>query len=255
MQVNGKVALITGGASGLGEATARLLVKAGAKVAIVDFNEDKGAALANELNDAAIFSLTDISDEKDVQKAIERTMENFGAIHACINCAGIGAPEKVLGKGGPMSMEVFKKVVSVNLFGTMNVLRLAAEKMLDNTPNHDGEKGLVINTASCAAFEGQIGQASYSASKAAIVGLTVPIAREFAAYGIRVLTIAPGLFDTPMMDALPEHIKEALGKMVPFPNRLGTPNEFAILVQHIIENPMLNGETIRLDGAIRMAAK
>lgn len=249
------VAVVTGGASGLGEACVRVLVKDGAKVSIFDFDEERGEKVASDIEDAVIFCMTDITDEKSVQAAIDKTMESFGTIHVVINCAGVGTPAKVLGKEGPMSMDHFNRVVQINLMGTMNVIRLAAEKMVANTPNEDGEKGVIINTASAAAFEGQVGQAAYSASKAGVVGITLPIAREFADYGIRVMTIAPGLFETPMLAGLPEKAKEALNKMIPFPKRLGKPIEFAKLAQHIIENPMLNGEVIRLDGAIRMAAK
>ncbi len=255
MDINGSVAVITGGASGLGEASVRNLAKQGAKVSILDFAEDRGQKVASELGDAVIFCMTDITDEGNVQAAMDKTIEAFGAIHVAINCAGVGIPAKVLGKEGPMTMDHFNKVVQINLIGTMNVIRLAAEKMVANAPNADGEKGVVINTASVAAFDGQVGQAAYSASKAGVAGITLPVAREFADYGIRVMTIAPGIFDTPMLLGLPENVKEALNKMVPFPKRLGKPDEFAGLVQHIIENPMLNGEVIRLDGAIRMAAR
>ena len=255
MEIKGISAIITGGASGLGASCARLLVDGGARVALLDMAEDKGEALAKELGDAAIFCKTDVTDLNAVQAAIDKTMDAFGAIHADINCAGVGWPEKVLGKKGPIDMEMFKKVVDINLFGTMNVISRAAEQMVKNEPNEDGEKGVVLCTASAAAFEGQIGQASYSASKAGLVGMTLTIAREFAEYGLRICTIAPGLFDTPLLGALPAHVKDALGKMVPFPKRLGLPVEYAKLALHVIENAMLNGETIRLDGAIRMAAK
>jgi len=255
MEIRGITALITGAASGLGEACARKLAKEGAKVAILDFAEERGEKLAGELGDAVIFCMTDVTDAKSVQDSVDKTVDAFGAIHVAINCAGVGIPAKVLGKEGPMSMSHFSKVVQINLMGTMNVVRLVAEKMVENAPNEEGEKGIVVNTASAAAFDGQIGQAAYSASKAGVVGMTLPIAREFAEYGIRVVTIAPGLFETPMLAGLPEKAKESLGKMTPFPNRLGKPSEFSSLVQHIIENPMLNGEVIRLDGALRMAAK
>ncbi|NNL43491.1 MAG: SDR family NAD(P)-dependent oxidoreductase, partial [Desulfobacterales bacterium] len=202
-----------------------------------------------------IFCKTDVADKSSVAKAVAKTMETFAKIRIVINCAGIGIPEKVLGKEGPMSMDLFRRTLQINLYGTMNAISLAAEKMVTNKPNADGEKGVVINTSSIAAFEGQIGQAGYSASKAGIVGMTLPIAREFADYGIRVMTIAPGLFDTPMMAELPENVKEALNLMIPFPKRLGKPVEFALLAKHIIENPILNGEIIRLDSAIRMATR
>jgi len=246
------VVAVTGGASGLGEATVRDLVEHGAKVSILDFDGQKGGKLAAELGDGIIFCKTDVTVENNVREALNKTMDAFGAIHVAVNCAGVGTPMKVLGRNGPMPIDDFNKVLQVNLVGTMNVIRLAAENMARNTPNEDGEKGVVINVASAAAFEGQIGQAAYSASKGAIVSMTLPIAREFAEYGIRVMTVAPGLFYTPMMASLPEKVQEALAKTVPFPKRLGHPYEFALLVRHIIENRMLNGETIRLDGAIRM---
>ena len=255
MKIEGKIAIITGGASGLGEACARMIVKNGGRVALLDLNEDKGNTLTSELGEPAIFCKTDITNDEAVYAAIEKIIKAFSAIHIAINCAGTGTPAKVLGKEGPMSMDHFRKIVDVNLFGTMNVIRLAAHEICRNEPNRDGQKGVVINTASSAAFEGQIGQAGYSASKAAIVGMTLPIAREFAEYGIRVITIAPGLFDTPMLAELPENVREALGKMVPFPQRLGAPVEYAMLVKQIIENGMINGETIRIDGALRMAAR
>jgi len=255
MKIKGSVAVVTGGASGLGEATVRNYVEGGGRVSILDLQEEKGQALASELGDSAIFCTANVTDEQSVQSAIDKTVGAFGAVHIAVNCAGVGDAAKVLGKDGPMPMDRFNRVIEINLIGTMNVIRLAAEKMVANSPNEEGEKGVVINTASAAAFDGQIGQASYSASKAALVGMTLPIAREFADYGLRIVTIAPGLFETPLLMALPEKVKDALGKMVPFPNRLGKPSEFALLARQIVENPMLNGETIRLDGAIRMAAK
>jgi len=255
MRIKDCVAVVTGGASGLGEATVRMFVRGGGQAAILDLDEERGRRAASELGDKAIFCKTNVVDEESVQAAIKKTLESFGAIHIAINCAGIAPPAKVLGKSGPMPLKLFDQVVQINLIGTMNVIRLSSEKMVENSPNADGEKGIVINTASAAAFDGQIGQAAYSASKAGVVGMTLPIAREFADYGIRVVTIAPGLFETPMLAGLPEKAKESLGKMTPFPKRLGKPSEFAGLVQHIIENSMLNGEVIRLDGALRMAAK
>lgn len=251
----GCIAIVTGGASGLGEATVKNLVERGANVAILDIENERGEKIVSELGDAAIFCRTDVTDEKSVQAAIDRTMDSFGAIHVAINCAGILSPAKVIGKEGPMPIDRFNRVLQVNVVGTMNVIRLAAEKMIKNIPNEEGERGVIINTSSTAAFEGQIGQAAYSASKAAIVGMTLTIAREFAEYGIRVVTIAPSLFETPMIAGLPEKVKEAIIETTLFPKRLGKPSEFARLVGHIIENPMLNGETIRLDGALRMAAK
>jgi NAD(P)-dependent dehydrogenase (short-subunit alcohol dehydrogenase family) len=255
MQLKNSVALVTGGASGLGEACVRNFIARGGKVSILDFAEDRGQKIAHELGKDALFCMTDITKEADVQAAVNKTVETFGAIHIAVNCAGVGIPAKVLGKSGPMDMGHFNKVIQINLVGTMNVVRLAAEQMAKNQGNADGEKGVVINTASIAAFDGQIGQAAYSASKAGVAGMTLPIAREFAEYGIRVMTIAPGIFGTPMLRGLPENVQESLAKMVPFPKRLGEPLEFAALVQHIVENPMLNGEVIRLDGALRMAAR
>ncbi|MBW2047030.1 MAG: 3-hydroxyacyl-CoA dehydrogenase [Deltaproteobacteria bacterium] len=255
MEIRDSVALVTGGASGLGEACVRSLLDRGAKVAILDFAEERGERLASEIGASALFCLADITREQDVQRAIDRTVEAFGGINIAVNCAGVGIPAKVLGREGPMSMDHFNRVIQINLMGTMNVVRLAAEKMVKNKGNDDGEKGVMVNVASVAAFDGQIGQAAYSASKAGVVGMTLPIAREFAEYGIRIMTVAPGIFRTPMLEALPENVQEALGKMVPFPRRLGEPREFAALVRHIVENPMLNGEVIRLDGALRMAAK
>ena len=255
MELKEKVAIVTGGASGLGEACARRFALEGANIGILDVDEEKGNRLAAELGAQAIYCRTDVTSEKSVQAAVDKTVEKFGGIQVVINCAGVGTAAKVLGKNGPMALEHFNRVVQINLVGTLNVIRLAAAKIVVNTPNADGEKGVVINTASAAAFDGQIGQAAYSASKAGVVGMTLPITREFADYGIRVMTIAPGLFRTPMLESLPQKVQAALGQMVPFPKRLGKPSEFARLAADIVKNPMLNGETIRLDGAIRMAAK
>lgn len=255
MNVKNCIAMVTGGASGLGEATVRNLVGGGARAVILDIQVDRAEALAKELGGQVVFARTDITREEDVQAAIAIAVDAFGGVNVAVNCAGVGDPGKVLGKKGPMKLDFFKRVVGINLIGTYNVIRLAVEKMNDNTPNEEGEKGVIVNTASIAAFDGQIGQPAYAASKAGIVGLTLPVARECAAYGIRVMTIAPGIFDTPMMSGLPEEARLALGRMVPFPQRMGKPSEYACLVRHIIENPMLNGECIRLDGAIRMAAK
>ncbi len=250
MEINQKtVAIVTGGSSGLGKACVDNLTAKGAKVAIFDIRE------GDAVSDSVIFCKTDVSDEKSVKASIDKTMEALGSISVAINCAGIGIAAKVLGKEGPMPLEKFNKVIQVNLIGTMNIIRLAAERMCKNEPNKDGEKGVIINTASIAAFEGQIGQAAYSASKAGIIGMMLPVAREFSDYGIRVMTIAPGFFNTPMMASLPDKVKEALVKMIPFPKRLGEPSEYAGLAMHIIENPILNAETIRLDSAIRMAGK
>jgi NAD(P)-dependent dehydrogenase (short-subunit alcohol dehydrogenase family) len=255
MNVKNSVVVVTGGASGLGEACVRNLLSGGAKIAIFDFAADRGEKIAAELGKDVIFVQTDVTDDTGVQGAINKTMKAFGAINITINCAGGAVPMKVLSKKGPMPLAAFNRTIQINLVGTFNVIRLAVEQMVKNPPDADGEKGVIINTSSVAAFDGQIGQADYSASKGGIVAMTLPIARECAAYGIRVMTIAPGLFDTPLLHGLPEAAREALGKMVPFPPRLGQPAEFASLVRHIIENHMLNGEVIRLDGAIRMAAK
>jgi NAD(P)-dependent dehydrogenase (short-subunit alcohol dehydrogenase family) len=255
MNVKNTVAVVTGGASGLGEACVRNLLSSGAKIAILDFAADRGEKIAVELGKDVIFAQTDVADDVGVQGAINKTMETFGAINIAINCAGGAVPMKVLSKKGPMPLAAFNRTIQINLVGTFNVIRLAVEQMVKNPPDTDGEKGVIINTSSAAAFDGQIGQADYSASKGGIVAMTLPIARECADYGIRVMTIAPGLFDTPLLHGLPEAAREALGKMVPFPHRLGQPAEFASLVRHIIENRMLNGEVIRIDGAIRMAAK
>ena len=255
MIVKNSVAVVTGGASGLGEACVRNLNKLGAKIAIFDFVAERGEKIAAELGKDVIFAHTDVADDAGVQVAIKKTIDAFGAIHIAINCAGGAAPMKVLSRKGPMPLAAFNRTIQINLVGTFNVIRLAVEQMVKNEPQEDGEKGVIINTASVAAFDGQIGQADYSASKGGIVGMTLPIARECAEYGIRVMTIAPGLFNTPLLQGLPEAARESLGKMVPFPQRLGYPQEYAQLVQHIIENRMLNGEVIRLAGAIRMAAK
>ena len=255
MDTRGKTFLITGGASGLGEATARALAADGASVILADLNEERGKAVANELGDGARFVTTDVTDEVAVGKAIAAARESFGGLNGAISCAGVGDPAKVLGKHGPHPLELFEKVIRVNLIGTFNVLRLAAEEIVVNEPDAEGERGVIVNTASVAAYEGQIGQVAYSASKGGVIGLTLPAARELARHGIRVVTIAPGLFDTPLMAGLPEAARESLGKQVPFPPRLGRPEEYAALVRHIVANRMLNGEVIRLDGAIRMAPR
>ncbi len=255
MNINGRVALVTGGASGLGAATVRTIVAAGGRAVILDLNEQLGRTLAGELGDAARYVRADVSDPGEAEQAVKAATDAFGALHICVNCAGIGDPQKIIGKEGPADLAKFTKVIRVNLIGTFNVARLAAWAMSRNEPNADGERGVIINTASVAAFDGQIGQAAYSASKGGIVGLTLPIARDLASVGIRVMTIAPGLFDTPLLAALPEDVKKSLGAMVPFPKRLGKPAEYALLAKQIIENPMLNGEVIRLDGAIRMAPR
>lgn len=252
MELTNKTILVTGGASGLGAACVRLLTESGANATIADLNSQTGSALAEELGAATTFVQTDVTDEASVKATLQATIEHFGSLHVVINCAGIGRAERVLGKDGPSSLEAFTKVVTINLIGTFNVIRLAAALMSENRPNEEGERGVIINTASVAAFDGQIGQAAYSASKGGIVGMTLPIAREFARFGIRVMTIAPGIFDTPLLGNLPEPARISLGKQVPFPPRLGRPAEYAALAKHIIENSMLNAEVIRLDGGIRM---
>ena len=255
MQIKGSSFIVTGGASGLGGATVRHLVALGGNAVIADLNEQGGAALAAELGARTRFARCNVAAEADAAGAVSVAVREFGALHGLINCAGIGTPAKVLGKEGPLALEAFSRVIQINLIGSFNMLRLAAAEMAKNTPNNEGERGVIINTASIAAFDGQIGQPAYAASKAGVVGMTLPIAREFARAGIRVCTIAPGLFETPMMAGLPKEAQESLGKSVPFPSRLGRPSEFAQLAQQIVENPMLNGETIRLDGALRMAPK
>jgi NAD(P)-dependent dehydrogenase (short-subunit alcohol dehydrogenase family) len=256
MNLTGKVAIVTGGASGLGEATSRNFVSKGAKVLVMDLNLEKGKALVEELGkDKMIIDKTDVTSESQVKEAIARAVREWGKIDICVNCAGIGLGEKTMGKQGPHRLESFKKIISVNLIGTFNVLRLASEVMSGNDPNDEGERGVIVNTASVAAFDGQIGQAAYSASKGGIVGMTLPIARDLARSGIRCCTIAPGLFHTPLFDSLEQDVYDALCAQVPFPPRLGKPAEYASMVQSIVENPMMNGETIRLDGAIRMAPR
>jgi NAD(P)-dependent dehydrogenase (short-subunit alcohol dehydrogenase family) len=247
--------LVTGGGSGLGAATVRELVGAGARAIIADVNEATGRALAEELGKSARFVKTDVTDEASVQAAVAEAVSAFGSLRGAVNCAGIGIAARVLGRDGIHDLGVFSRVIQINLIGTFNVIRLAAAAIAEAPPLADGERGVIVNTASVAAYDGQIGQAAYSASKGGVVGMTLPIAREFAKLGIRVVTIAPGLFNTPMMAALPEEAKKSLGAQVPFPPRLGQPSEYALLVRHIAENIMLNGETIRLDGAIRMAPK
>jgi NAD(P)-dependent dehydrogenase (short-subunit alcohol dehydrogenase family) len=254
MQISGKVFLITGGASGLGEATARMFVTRGAKVVLADVNP-AGEALAAELGASAYFVRTDVTSEADGIAAVAAAREHFGALHGLVNCAGIAPSEKIAGRNGPHGLDSFTRTIMINLVGTFNMLRLAAAEMMLNESLADGERGVIINTASIAAFEGQIGQAAYAASKAGVAGLTLPAARELARSGIRVVTIAPGLFMTPMMAAFPTAVQESLAQAVPFPARLGQPEEYAALVATICELTMLNGETIRLDGALRMAAK
>ena len=248
MEIRGRTFLVTGGGSGLGAATTRLLDRGGANVVVADL---KGEAAG----DNARFVETDVTDEGSAKGAIDAALQGFGGLHGAINCAGIASAEKVLGREGPHSLESFSRVVEVNLVGTFNVVRLAAEAMAKNEPTEGGERGVIVNTASVAAFDGQIGQVAYSASKGGVAAMTLPIARELARHGIRVMTIAPGIFDTSMLAGLPEAARESLGKQVLFPQRLGRPEEFAALVRHIVENEMLNGEVIRLDAAIRLAPR
>ncbi|HEY7514113.1 MAG TPA: SDR family NAD(P)-dependent oxidoreductase [Vicinamibacteria bacterium] len=255
MKIAGRTFLVTGGASGLGGATSRLLASAEANVVVVDVNAEGGERMARELGGKAHFVRTDVTSEADVQKAVTAARERFGGLHGAVNAAGIGTAEKVLGKAGPHPLEAFERTIRINLVGTFNVIRLAAAAMAAGEPTETGERGVIVNTASVAAFDGQIGQAAYSASKGGIVALTLPVARELARSGIRVMTIAPGIFDTPLLAGLPEPARLSLGQQVPFPSRLGRPEEYAALVRHIVENEMLNGEVIRLDGALRMAPK
>jgi NAD(P)-dependent dehydrogenase (short-subunit alcohol dehydrogenase family) len=254
MEIKNSTFIVTGGASGLGAATARAIVSADGNVVIADINADAGNALAKELGRAR-FIKTDVTAEADGKAAVALALKEFGGLQGLINCAGIGVAEKTLGREGPHALASFTRVISINLIGTFNMIRLAADAMSKGQPNAGGERGVIINTASVAAYDGQIGQAAYSASKGGIVGMTLPIARDLARSGIRVMTIAPGIFLTPMLLGLPKEAQDSLGKMVPFPPRLGRPSEYAALAQHIIENEMLNGEVIRLDGAIRMAPK
>jgi NAD(P)-dependent dehydrogenase (short-subunit alcohol dehydrogenase family) len=255
MQLSGSTFLVTGGASGLGAATVRSIVAGGGNAVIADLKEAEGNALAEELGKAARFARTDVTDEASGKAAVQVAVAAFGSLQGLVNCAGIVYGEKVVGKDGPHSLAGFARTININLIGTFNLIRLAAAAMAGNAPNADGERGVIVNTSSIAAFDGQIGQAAYSASKAGVAGMTLPMARELARHGIRVMTIAPGLFETPMVGQVPKEIAEALAKMVPFPPRLGRPPEFASLVLEIVRNPMLNGEVIRLDGAIRMAPK
>jgi NAD(P)-dependent dehydrogenase (short-subunit alcohol dehydrogenase family) len=259
MQLQTSTALITGGASGLGEATARLFVSQGAKVVILDLNEAAGSALESEFSGQIKFIKTDVTSESEVQNALDIAFQTFGSIQIVINCAGIAPARKIVGKAdgiyGPHSFELFEKTIRINLIGTFNVMRLAAFAMENNAPNPEGERGVIINTASVAAYDGQMGQVAYAASKGGIVSMTLPVARDLAKSGIRVMAIAPGLFETPLLMGLPEEARTSLGQQIPFPSRLGKPSEYALLAKSIVENPMLNGEVIRLDGAIRMAPR
>jgi len=255
MDVKGSVAIVTGGASGLGLATARALVSLGGRVTILDMVDEAGKKAEAELGKSVIYCKADVTSEEEVSAALQATLKAFGGLHIVVNCAGIGIPGKTVGKEGPMPLNQFSKVVQVNLIGTFNVSRLAAVELLKNTPNAGGERGVIINTASIAAWEGQIGQVAYSASKGGVVGMTLPMARDFAKDGIRVLTIAPGIMETPMLAGLPQKVQESLGAQVPFPSRLGRPDEYADMVLTIIRNSYLNGSSIRLDGALRMSPR
>ena len=255
MDIKGRTFLVTGGASGLGAATAARLARGGANVAICDLNEDAGAAQARGIGSAALFVAADVTNEEQFGHALSTTRSRFGELHGAVSCAGIAPGERILGRAGPHGLEGFRRAIEINLIGTFNVMRLAAQAMAGNAPDHEGERGVIINTASVAAYDGQIGQAAYSASKAGVAGLTLPAARELARLGIRVVAVAPGIFETPMVAAFTKELQQSLAAQIPFPPRLGRPEEFAALVEHIITNTMLNGEVIRLDGAVRMAPK
>ncbi len=255
MKIEGKVAIVSGGASGLGAATIRMIVANGGKAVILDRDEKMGGQLVAELGASARFAKADVTKSEQIEAAIKTAVEAFGGLHVAVNCAGVGAAQRTITKDAPANLEVFKTAIAINLIGTFDLIRQAAFQMSKNEPDDEGERGVIVNTASVAAFDGQIGQSAYSASKGGIVGMTLPIARDLSRHGIRVMTIAPGLFDTPLLARLPEDAKKSLGAQVPFPPRLGKPSEYALLAKQIIENPMLNGEVIRLDGAIRMAPK
>jgi len=255
MQLSGATFIITGGGSGLGAATAKRFHAAGARVVIADIDAARGAELAQELGEGAVFSATDVVSEAAAQATVDLARQRFGRLDGLVNCAGIGPAERVVGKKGPHRLQTFSRVIEVNLIGAFNMIRLSAALMAAGEPNAAGERGVIVNTASVAVWDGQIGQAAYAASKGGIVSMTLPIARELASMGIRVCTIAPGIFQTPMLAGLPPEVQESLGKSVPFPQRLGRPDEYAALAQHVVENEMLNGETIRLDGALRMSAR
>jgi len=255
MELKGGTFIVTGGASGLGEGTARMLAGAGASVVIADLQVDKGEALAKQLGQKTRFVKCDVTSEADGQAAVDAALKNFGALQGLVNCAGIAIAERTVKKDGPHALASFARVIGINLIGTFNMIRLAAVAIAKGQPNAAGERGVIVNTASVAAYDGQIGQAAYSASKGGVVGMTLAVARDLSRDGIRVCTIAPGIFETPMLLGMPKDVQDALGKQVPFPPRLGKPSEYAALVKHIVENEMLNGEVIRLDGAIRMAPK
>jgi len=255
VRIENSVFLVTGGSSGLGLATARELLGQGGKVVLVDINAEAGAARAEELGEGARFVRADICREEDARAAVSAAVEAFGGLHGLVNCAGVAPAEKVIGRNGVHGLDSFARTININLVGSFNMLRLAAEAMAENAPDEGGERGAIINTASIAAFDGQIGQTAYAASKGGVVSLTLPAARELARFGIRVMTIAPGVFETPMMAGMTQEIRDSLAAGVPFPPRLGYPAEYAALVRHIFENSMLNGEVIRLDGAIRLAPR
>ena len=255
MQFSNLNAIISGGASGLGLATAERVIGAGGKAALLDVNAEQGEAAAKKFGDQALFIKTDVTSEGNVVAAVDKAVDAFGHVDLTVNCAGVLGAKRTLGKNGPMPSDFFANVVQINLVGTFNLIKTAANVMQNNEPGEDGERGVIVNTASVAAFEGQIGQAAYSASKGGIASMTLPIAREFSRFGIRVMTIAPGIFWTPMMEGMPPEVQESLGKQVPFPSRLGKPEEYAQLVEQICESIMLNGETSRLDGGIRMQPK
>jgi NAD(P)-dependent dehydrogenase (short-subunit alcohol dehydrogenase family) len=255
MKISQAKAIVSGGASGLGNSVASRVIRDGGQVAILDVNDELGQTAAAELGEKAIFIRTDVSSENDVNTAVAKTVETFGGINFCVNCAGILGAGRILGREGPMPGDLFSRVIQINLIGTFLLSKASADAMQNNEPNQEGERGVIVNTASVAAFEGQIGQAAYSASKAGVAGMALPMAREFARIGIRVNTIAPGIFMTPRMEGMPPEVRESLGAQVPFPSRLGRPEEFSDLVAYVYSNPMLNAETIRLDGAIRMQPK
>ncbi len=252
MDIRDHVFLVTGGASGLGAAVTRMLVAEGAQVVVADTNKQAGEAIAAGLGVPVRFIQTDVTSEADGNAAVQLATQTFGHLHGLVNCAGVAPGERIIGRNGPHRLESFSRAITINLIGTFNMIRLASAAMTGEAPDGEGERGIIVNTASVAAYDGQIGQAAYAASKAGVVGMTLPVARELARYGIRVLTIAPGIFATPMMAGMPQDVQDSLGSSVPFPSRLGRPEEFAALVKHICENTMLNGEVIRLDGALRM---
>ncbi|MBI4887629.1 MAG: SDR family NAD(P)-dependent oxidoreductase [Acidobacteria bacterium] len=255
MHLDGRTVIVTGGASGLGGATVETIVEAGGRAVVVDINEQTGSAMAARLGGAVRFVRTDVTSDADMQRAVDTAVKTFGGVHGLVCAAGIATAERVLPKDGVLPLERFTRIITVNLIGTFNAIRLAGAAMAGNAPNDAGERGVIVTTASVAAFDGQIGQAAYAASKGGIVAMTLPIAREFARIGVRVMTIAPGTFDTPLLAGLPDAARQSLAQQVPFPSRLGRPPEYAALVRHIFENEMLNGDVIRLDGAIRMAPK